>query len=84
MLHPCFGETAAGKWLAEEGWRYGFIVRYTGDNSDVTGFAHEPWHLRWVGRPLAREMRRTRTTSLEEFFGVAGGDYDNRAGAGGS
>lgn len=76
-LTACFGDTAAGRWVAKEGWRYGFVVRYTGANRDVTGFAHEPWHLRWVGRPLARELRRTRTDSLEEFFDVAGGDYAN-------
>ena len=74
-LFPCFGETDAGQWVAREGWRYGFIVRYTGTNRDVTGFAREPWHLRWVGRPLAREMRRAGAGSLEEFLDVPGGDY---------
>lgn len=74
-LFPCFGDTTAGRWVASEAWRYGFLVRYTGTNREVTGFAHEPWHLRYVGPDLAREMRRTRAASLEEFLGVEGGDY---------
>lgn len=74
-LRRCFGETTAGRWVASEAWRYGFIVRYTGANRGVTGFAHEPWHLRHVGRELAAEMQRTGTSSLEEFLGVRGGDY---------
>jgi zinc D-Ala-D-Ala carboxypeptidase len=41
----------------------------------VTGYAPEPWHLRYVGRPLAAELHRTGTTTLEQFFGVAGGGY---------
>lgn len=74
-LLPCFGDTTAGRWVAAESWRHGFIVRYTGTNREQTGYANEPWHLRYVGRPLAEELRRTRATSLEEFFGVDGGDY---------
>ena len=35
----------------------------------------EPWHLRYVGKPLARELRREGIATLEEFFGVPGGDY---------
>lgn len=77
-LRPCFGNTAAGRWLAQESWRYGFIVRYTGANRAVTGFDGEPWHLRYVGRGLAREMHQQNASSLEEFLGVQGGDYRDR------
>ncbi|MCC6629713.1 MAG: D-alanyl-D-alanine carboxypeptidase family protein, partial [Chloroflexi bacterium] len=39
--------------LAEHGWRYGFLVSYPPGAEARTGYVHEPWHLRWVGRPLA-------------------------------
>ncbi len=74
-LDTCFAETTAGRWVATEAWRYGFIVRYTGSNRRVTGFAFEPWHLRYVGPELAEEMVRRGVGSLEEALGVRGGDY---------
>jgi D-alanyl-D-alanine carboxypeptidase len=74
-LDPCFARTPGGRWLARKAWRYGFVVRYQRGDEAVTGYAPEPWHLRYVGRPLAREMRRTGVTTLEELFGVPGGDY---------
>lgn len=71
----CFADTPGGRWLAGEAWRYGFVVRYQPDSTGVTGYAPEPWHLRFVGTELAAELRRTGVTTLEEFFGVPGGDY---------
>jgi D-alanyl-D-alanine carboxypeptidase len=71
----CFGDTPAGRWLAREAWRFGFIVRYPPGARAVTGYAPEPWHLRYVGRPLAAELRSQQVATLEEFFDVSGGDY---------
>ena len=36
-------------WLMENSWRYGFILRYPEDKSDITGIIYEPWHYRYVG-----------------------------------
>lgn len=69
-LNPCFGETPAGVWLAENAADYGFIVRYPIGMEHVTGFMPEPWHFRYVGPELAAEMKRTGVTTLEEFFGL--------------
>jgi D-alanyl-D-alanine carboxypeptidase len=71
----CFADTPGGRWLAREAWRYGFIIRYLPDNEAKTGYASEPWHLRYVGPELAAELRETRVSTLEEFFGVHGGNY---------
>lgn len=71
----CFADTAGGRWLAENAWRYGFIIRYQAGTTRLTGYSPEPWHLRYVGRPLAAELRRTHVATLEEFFGITGGDY---------
>jgi hypothetical protein len=48
-----FVETLAGRWLAEHAWEYGFILPYTAAAETRTGYVAEPWHVRWVGRPLA-------------------------------
>lgn len=74
-LDACFAETPAGRWLAANAWRYGFVIRYQAAVTAITGYAPEPWHLRYVGRPLAAELRRTGTATLEQFFGIPGGPY---------
>ncbi len=74
-FEECFGETPGGRWLAENAWRYGFLVRYQSGSTAITGYRYEPWHLRYVGEPLAAELRRTGVATLEEFFGIPGGDY---------
>ena len=74
-FEACFAHTAAGRWLARNAARFGFVVRYQPATTAFTGYAPEPWHLRYVGRPLAAELRRTGVATLEEFFGIPGGDY---------
>ncbi|MFI2364453.1 M15 family metallopeptidase [Promicromonospora sp. NPDC019610] len=74
-FEPCFGRTAEGRWVAEHAATYGFLVRYTPENSAVTGYAPEAWHLRWVGRDLAAYLADTGVTTLEEVFDVPGGGY---------
>ena len=75
-LDQCFADTPQGTWLAENGWRFGFIVRYPKDKTPITGYEYEPWHMRYVGVDLATEMHKTGVTTLEEFFGLpAAPDY---------
>ncbi|WP_454856358.1 M15 family metallopeptidase [Promicromonospora soli] len=74
-FEQCFGETVEGRWVAEHSAEFGFIVRYTPENHTVTGYAPEPWHVRWVGRELAAHMRATGVTTLEEVFDVPHGGY---------
>jgi D-alanyl-D-alanine carboxypeptidase len=73
----CFAQTPGGRWLSQNAWRYGFLVRYTAGNESVTGYEPEPWHLRYVGKPLAAAMHDAGVTTLEQFLGVPGGDYPN-------
>ncbi|MDX6372021.1 MAG: zinc D-Ala-D-Ala carboxypeptidase [Nocardioidaceae bacterium] len=74
-FEACFAGTAGGRWLARTAWRFGFVVRYQPETTAITGYAPEPWHVRYVGKPLARELHREGIATLEEFFGVPGGDY---------
>lgn len=69
-LEQAFGEEAAGKWLAAHVNDYGFIIRYPEGKEAVTGYTYEPWHIRYVGKELAAEMKRTNISTLEEFFGL--------------
>ncbi len=69
-IEDCFGNTAEGKWVATNGHTYGFIIRYPEGKEAVTGYRYEPWHLRYVGKALAAEMKRTNTVTLEEFFSL--------------
>jgi D-alanyl-D-alanine carboxypeptidase len=72
-VEQCFGDLPEGKWVAANAYKFGFIIRYTADKEDVTGYIYEPWHLRYVGTELAAELHRTGTETLEEFFNVTGG-----------
>jgi len=65
------GDTATGRWVAGHAWRYGFVVRYPRGARAVTGYAAEPWHLRYVGTALTTPMHLTGTATREEAFGVA-------------
>ena len=58
--------TAHRDWIAEHCWEFGFIVRYQEGRENVTGVPAEPWHLRYVGRDAALEIRDHNWT-LEEW-----------------
>lgn len=64
-----FGETAEGKWLAEHSWEYGFTMRYPKEKEDITGFRYEPWHVRYLGYDLAKELHESGQV-LEEYLGI--------------
>lgn len=59
--------TEAQKWLMENSWKYGFILRYPNEKSEVTGIIYEPWHYRYVGKELAKELHDS-GLCLEEYF----------------
>jgi D-alanyl-D-alanine carboxypeptidase len=54
QLEAAFAGTDAGKWVAENAHKYGFIVRYPAGGEALTGYAYEPWHLRYVGEAAPR------------------------------
>lgn len=67
QLDICFGDTPEGKWLAVNAYKYGFIIRYQKDKQSLTGYAYEPWHIRYVGSDLATQINKSGQT-LEQFF----------------
>ena len=66
-LRRCFGNTEAGQWVAKNAHKYGFVIRYPEGKSDITGYWPEPWHLRYVGVDLAKELT-TKGLTLEEHY----------------
>ena len=66
-LEQSFADTEAGKWLADNAHRAGFIIRYPKGKEDITGYAYEPWHVRYVGVEIAKEIYEKGLT-LEEWF----------------
>ena len=67
QLDEGFGDTGAGKWLADNAYRYGFILRYPKGGETVTGIEYEPWHFRYVGEDAAKIIYENHLT-LEEFW----------------
>ena len=63
--------TAQGEWLREHAWEYGWITRYEDGYTATTGYAPEPWHLRYIGVELASAYHYGGFHTLEDFFGLA-------------
>jgi hypothetical protein len=59
--------TAAIRWLGEHAAEHGFALSYPDGKQRITGYRPEPWHVRFVGNELAKELREQATT-LEELF----------------
>ena len=60
--------TDEADWVAENSWKFGFIVSYPAGREGVTGYAYEPWHIRWVGTGVASQVKSSGAT-LVEFLG---------------
>lgn len=66
-LEASFGDTKEGIWLAKNCHKYGFIIRYPKDKTQITGYSYEPWHIRYVGKKLATYLYKKNLT-LEEYY----------------
>ncbi|QIZ44662.1 M15 family metallopeptidase [Bacillus sp. RZ2MS9] len=56
-----------GKWIEENVWKHGFVLRYPKNKSNITGIQYEPWHIRYVGLPHSAIMQKKNFT-LEEYL----------------
>lgn len=65
----CFANTKEAKWLDKNSANFGYIIRYPKGKEYVTGYKYEPWHIRYVGTAVAKEMKNKNLT-LEEYFGI--------------
>lgn len=60
-------KTPTQQWLMENSWRYGWILRYPNEKSEITGIIYEPWHYRYVGKTIAKEIHEL-DVCLEEYL----------------
>ncbi|WP_312046938.1 M15 family metallopeptidase [Anaerotignum sp.] len=63
--------TPEQRWLMENCYKYGFILRYPVEKSDITGIGYEPWHYRYVGKEAAAEITKA-GICLEEYLDERG------------
>jgi D-alanyl-D-alanine carboxypeptidase len=62
-------QTKEQQWLMANAHRFGFILRYPADKTQITGIGYEPWHYRYVGKEAAQEIYE-RGCTLEEYLGL--------------
>jgi len=60
-------KTPVQQWLMKNSWRYGFILRYPNEKSEITGIIYEPWHYRYVGKETAQQVYES-GLCLEEYL----------------
>lgn len=61
------GDDELYRWLADNAYKYGFILRYPDGEEGITGIAYEPWHYRYVGKENAFDIKNSGLT-LEEYL----------------
>lgn len=71
----CFGTTRQSAWLVANAADYGFVIRYPSGHEATTGYSPEPWHYRYIGIAAARDMTSRGAATLEDYWGISGGDY---------
>lgn len=68
-IDDSFADTAEGKWVAKNCYKYGFIIRYPKGMESVTGYIYEPWHIRYLGKETAKSVYDSGLT-LEEYLDI--------------
>lgn len=64
-----WGATPSGIWMRENAWRFGFVESYPEGQEQVTCYAYEPWHYRYLGRAVAADVHESGLT-LREYLWV--------------
>lgn len=68
QLEEKFEDTKEGKWLLDNAYKYGFILRYLKGKEDITGYSYEPWHYRYVGNVEVSTYCYNNNLTLEELY----------------
>ena len=67
-----FANTDEGKWINQNAYLYGFIIRYPKGKESETGYQYESWHLRYVGKELAKELYNNGDwLTIEDYYGIS-------------
>lgn len=66
-----FKDTEEGKWVHNNCYLYGYIIRYPEGKTEETGYIYEPWHIRYVGKEIAQKLYNNGNwITLEEYLGI--------------
>ena len=65
QLVQSFGQTPEGEWLAAHAHEHGFALSYPQGGEEITGYAYEPWHFRYIGRGPAESWAQSELTLIE-------------------
>lgn len=74
-IEESFETTPVYAWLKANAHKFGYTLRYPKGSESVTGYIFEPWHWRYIGVTAATDIFNKKSKSLEEYFGIQGGDY---------
>lgn len=66
-FNEAFGSSTEGVWLAENSYKFGFVLSYPKGKEKITGYSYEPWHYRYIGSENAKRMVDSGLI-LEEFL----------------
>lgn len=69
-LDKCFGDTDEGEWVAAHAHEFGFVLSYPEGARELTGYAYEPWHIRYVGPQVAGDMHGRGIPLLSAYLGA--------------
>lgn len=64
-----FDSTKEAKWLKDNAYKYGFVLRYPEGCEDETGYMYESWHYRYVGTEVSKKIHESKL-SIEKYFGL--------------
>lgn len=64
-LEASFGDSPAGEWVAENSYKYGFIISYPAGTEAITGYTYEPWHIRYFPKDTALAIHNSGVTITE-------------------
>jgi LAS superfamily LD-carboxypeptidase LdcB len=67
-----WGTTPAGAWMKKHAWKYGFVMTYPKGKSSVSCYSYEPWHYRYVGKPIAAAVHASGMTLREAIWAAYG------------
>lgn len=67
QIDNSFENTDAFRWLQDNAYKYGFILRFPKDKENITGYQYEPWHYRYVGKKIAKQIKEENIT-FEEYY----------------
>lgn len=69
IIDSSFEGTPEAIWLENNSYKYGFIIRYPKGKEGITGYKYEPWHVRYLGEKLAKNVYDSGLT-LEEYLNI--------------